>query len=99
MRADGRSCCALRPSVARSRAGRKLARQPRQGGSPGTSDSQTYAEWAALHGVSDPLADDENDGLSNVLEYAFGGTPTAMDAARLPVMSVENHTVNGLTDA
>jgi hypothetical protein len=68
------------------------------GGSPGGSDGQSYASWATQYAVTDPLADGENDSLSNVLEYAFGGTPSAMDAARLPVMTAEPHTVNGTTD-
>ena len=68
------------------------------GGSPGGSDGESYAGWAARFGVTDPLADGENDGLSNVLEYALGGTPSAMDASRLPVMTVEPHSVNGTTD-
>lgn len=67
------------------------------GGTPGGSDRQTFAEWAAQQGVSNPLDDDEGDGLNNVLEYAFGGTPAAPDASRLPVMSIGTHVVNGTT--
>ena len=47
------------------------------GGSPGADDGYTFALWAAEHpGASDPNADDDKDGLSNRLEYAFNQDPT-----------------------
>lgn len=66
-------------------------------GTPGAADGQSYAEWAAQYGVTDPLADTEADTLNNVLEYAFGGSPTTHDSARLPVVTVQPHDVNGQT--
>ncbi len=55
--------------------------QTYDGGSPvtiGTSLSITpsYATW--INGVSDPAydADPDHDGISNLMEYAFGGSPT-----------------------
>jgi hypothetical protein len=65
-------------------------------GNPGTSDGQTYDAWAAAYALTDPLGDTDADGLSAVLEYAFGGTPQTPDQSRLPVMSLTSHTVNGV---
>ncbi|MEO0054954.1 MAG: hypothetical protein RLZZ50_901, partial [Verrucomicrobiota bacterium] len=53
----------------------------------------TYADWQSAHFASPggsnaaPLSDPDLDGISNLLEYALGGTPAANDAARLPVAS------------
>ncbi len=68
------------------------------GGSPGGSDRQTYAEWTAANAASDPLADDDFDGVSNGLEYAFGGSNTTMDRSRLPIAAVQSVTVGASTD-
>ena len=69
------------------------------GGSPGTFDRQTFAEWAAANNVTDPLADDDFDGLSNALEYALGGTNGPANAALLPVPTLAPYTVSSVTDS
>lgn len=44
------------------------------GGTPGADDPYSYALWAAATGAtSDVNADDDHDGISNRMEYAFGG--------------------------
>ncbi len=68
------------------------------GGSPGGFDRQTFAEWAAANGVSDPLADDDSDGLSNALEYMLGGTNGAANGALLPAGTLAPYTVALATD-
>jgi CotH kinase protein/Chitobiase/beta-hexosaminidase C-terminal domain/Lamin Tail Domain len=61
------------------------------GGSPG---SNSYARWAAFHNITSPAADDDRDGLSNVMEYAMGTQPGTADTrpsslAVLPDRAVE----------
>lgn len=68
------------------------------GGSPGGADRQTYSEWAAANSATDPLADDDFDGLSNALEYMLGGTNTAANGSLLPTAALANHTVAAVTD-
>jgi hypothetical protein len=46
-----------------------------QNGQPGAGDGTTFAAWALSQGVSDPGADDDNDGLVNLAEYLLGGLP------------------------
>ncbi len=65
------------------------------GGSPSGADRQTYAEWAAANAASDPLADDDLDGLFNSVEYALGGSNTTNDRGRLPSASLATHSVSG----
>ena len=52
--------------------------------------------------MSDPLADDDLDGISNALEYALeyalGGTNGATNAGILPVASVATYTVGVSTE-
>ncbi len=48
--------------------------------SPGDiAPGERFAIWAAANGVSDPDLDDDGDGLSNLVEYAFGLNPHAAD--------------------
>ncbi len=52
------------------------------GGTPGSSDADSFAAWAARHGVAaDAAADPDMDGLPLLLEYASGGSPAVADAA------------------
>ena len=48
------------------------------GGTPGANDAKNYAAWTAANGVTDIFgsADDDNDGLANLLEYLLGTNPT-----------------------
>lgn len=43
-----------------------------------------YEAWQAQWGVGSLLADDDHDGLNNLLEYAFGLDPLVADVALLP---------------
>ncbi len=43
-----------------------------------------YATWAASHGAAAPEADDDHDGLSNLIEYALGGDPAASSQQLIP---------------
>jgi autotransporter-associated beta strand protein len=60
-----------------------------------TYQPDLYAAWTAgidWHGRdSSPLADPENDGLVNLLEYALAGDPLASDPGILPQPSLSNH--------
>ncbi len=44
-----------------------------------------YDEWALIYSITDPLADEDKDGVKNLVEYAFGMNPrTASDLWKLP---------------
>ena len=61
------------------------------GGTPGSSDAQLYAAWAAANNVTDlqGTADDDNDGLSNLAEYALGSNPKVSSSAALPAVGTQ----------
>ena len=66
------------------------------GGSPGVNDAYDYAAWAAANSITDPLgsADDDGDGLANLLEYFFGSNPAAFTAQ--PATALQTVTVTGV---
>ena len=68
------------------------------GGNPGGSDGLTYAAWAALYpgAAGNPAGDPDGDGIGNLLEYAFGGNPSAPGRGILPQSGVQSLTVNGV---
>lgn len=45
------------------------------GGNPGGSDAVTFAAWKAEQSIAADLGDEDQDGLSNFLEYALGSPP------------------------
>ena len=55
------------------------------GGSPGGDDRANYAAWAAANGAGILTADDDGDGLTNLLQYALNGLPGASSQTPLPV--------------
>ena len=61
------------------------------GGSPGSSDTQMF--------IGDPIADDDRDGLTRLLEYAIGSSD-ANPASGLNAIGcdIESFTVSDLTD-
>ena len=65
------------------------------GGNPGGTDSLGFAPWASPFTVSDPVEDEDHDGLTNLLEYAFGDSPNVPAVAKLPVGSFQTLEVNG----
>ena len=52
--------------------------------SPGDiAPGERFDNWASSNGVINPLADDDGDGLINLLEYAFNLNPNAADPVSL----------------
>jgi hypothetical protein len=59
----------------------------------------SYQDWAAGHGLSGPsadiYADPDQDGVCNLLEYAFNLSPEAPDPSALPQFQLEPQVLNG----
>ena len=68
------------------------------GGTPGNNDAESYAAWAAANGITDLLgtADDDLDGLSNLLEYYLGSNPRVASLTARPVVGTETLNVDGV---
>ncbi len=58
-----------------------------------TPAASTYASWVASYPTlidTSPSADPENDGISNLLAYAFNLDPTVQNFSGLPMTTVQN---------
>ena len=66
------------------------------GGNPGGFDSLSFFTWGAPYGVTDPAADLDLDGLTNLLEYAFGTLPTQNSMSLRPFTMRETVVVQGV---
>lgn len=68
------------------------------GGNPGGPDAGSYSAWATLNGGSanGDVDTGDQDGLSDLLEYFFGGSMTASSNQLLPSGSVMSLTVNAV---
>ncbi|MDB6172805.1 MAG: hypothetical protein JWL59_2116 [Chthoniobacteraceae bacterium] len=67
------------------------------GGTPGGDDRVTFASWGASNGgIVDPASDDDHDGLSNWLEFAFAGNPNLSQPGVLPQIETRRLTINGV---
>ena len=66
------------------------------GGTPGTDDALSYAAWAALNGISDPLGDNDGDGLLNIGEYGLGTDPKVASSGVMPTSSIGSYVVNSV---
>jgi endoglucanase len=59
----------------------------------------TYQSWAAGHGLTGAstniYADPDNDGVVNLMEYAFNLSPEVPDQSALPQFHLQTQTVNG----
>jgi hypothetical protein len=53
-------------------------------GTPGFADGTTFAAWSAANGFTDPMLDEDQDGMNNFAEYALGGSPTENSQSLLP---------------
>lgn len=56
------------------------------GGNPGVPDHVNYEAWRISHQVSDPQADDDQDGLPAVLEFALGSSPSEFTTSPLQLL-------------
>jgi hypothetical protein len=69
-------------------------------GTPGGSDGESFAVWAARTGQpADPALDEDRNGLAAIVEYGLGLTPSAAGAAGVVSARLEPVSVNGVTDS
>jgi hypothetical protein len=66
-------------------------------GTPGGAGTRSYEAWAAANGAPDISADDDGDGLANLLEYALGGKNGENDRGLLPTGSIQTIAVNDVS--
>jgi hypothetical protein len=59
------------------------------GGSPGVSDSQSYADWKAANGSHGDDEDLDGDGFSTREEYFLGGNPQIAEQTLRPTFEIE----------
>ncbi len=65
-------------------------------GAPGAADATRFGTWKTGYAVSMDTGDDDNDGVSNLLEYALRTNPTDGASAVLPVVGWAPYTVGGM---
>jgi len=58
------------------------------GGTPGLSDTQSYADWKSANGNLQDDDDSDGDGLTTRMEYFLGGSPSVADRDLAPEWSV-----------
>ncbi len=54
-------------------------------GNPGGTDALNFTTWKTSQNVIADTADDDRDGLTNLIEYALGSSPTQPASAATPV--------------
>lgn len=54
------------------------------GGTPGSTDASSFADWKRFHGITSDTEDSDHDGLTAFMEYATGGDPSVSSAANVP---------------
>ena len=60
------------------------------GGNPGSSDAQTLAAWLTVNNITDLAGDTDQDGLSNLVEFATGGDPAEFTPSILAIEEDDN---------
>ena len=67
-------------------------------GNPGEDDVLNYSSWKTLTGALVDGADNDGDGLSNLMEYALGGDPFAASAGFMPFAEVRSFEEGGINE-
>jgi autotransporter-associated beta strand protein len=58
------------------------------------SSNTSYASWAATNAsTTTPAQDQDNDGVSNAVEYVLGGTALTNDLSKLPAASISGENI------
>lgn len=69
------------------------------GGSPGTSDADSYGAWATRNSITGDMSDDpEGNGLINLVEYALGLIPSTGETDGIFSAKFETLTIAGTPD-
>jgi len=59
------------------------------GGHPNSTDLVSFGDWADLHGITDPLQDDDGDQLAAAVEFVLGSDPNENSPAPIFSSSLE----------
>ena len=69
------------------------------GGTPGGSDADSFAAWATRNSIAGGMSDDSNgNGLSNIIEYGLGLTPSSDETDGIISAQFETVNVGGILD-
>ncbi|MGI9240532.1 MAG: lamin tail domain-containing protein, partial [Verrucomicrobiales bacterium] len=67
------------------------------GGSPGSAGGgELYSDWRAANGITDDLADTDNDGIPHLVEFALASDHITPSRSDLPVAGIETVNVVGV---
>ncbi|MCP4849637.1 MAG: hypothetical protein GY899_16990 [Verrucomicrobiaceae bacterium] len=67
-------------------------------GNPGEDDALNYISWKTVNGVTDDAGDSDGDGLSGLMEYAFGGEPSAASPGLVPFAEIVSGGEDGVEE-